>query len=66
LANYFHKGQYEIIRKGDPAVVGVTKLDGITLEDLKRPRKVVAPTELLADASKIESPATKLPDAPSS
>lgn len=32
-------GQYEFIKKGEPAVVGITKLNGITLEDLKRPRK---------------------------
>ena len=32
-------GQYEFIKKGEPAVVGITKLDGVTLEDLKRPRK---------------------------
>jgi len=32
-------GQYEFVRKGDAAVVGITKLDGITLEDLKRPWK---------------------------
>ncbi|ROW04284.1 hypothetical protein VSDG_00790 [Cytospora chrysosperma] len=34
-------GQYEFIKKGEPAVVGITKLDGVTLEDLKRPRKQV-------------------------
>lgn len=32
-------GQYEFVKKGDPPVVGVTKLDGITLEDLKKPWK---------------------------
>lgn len=32
-------GQYEFIKKGEPAVVGITKLNGVTLEDLKRPRK---------------------------
>lgn len=33
-------GQYEIITKNDPPVVGITKLEnGLTLEDLKRPRK---------------------------
>lgn len=32
-------GMYEFVKKGDPAVVGITKLDGITLQELKRPRR---------------------------
>lgn len=33
-------GQWELVKKGEPPVVGITKLTGgITLEDLKRPRK---------------------------
>ncbi|KAI2642203.1 ribosomal protein L16p/L10e [Xylaria nigripes] len=32
-------GQWAFVKKGEPAVVGITKLDGITLEDLKRPRR---------------------------
>ncbi|KAI9682645.1 MAG: mitochondrial ribosomal large subunit component [Trizodia sp. TS-e1964] len=32
-------GLYECIKKGDPGVVGITKLDGVTLEELKRPRR---------------------------
>ncbi|KUI57684.1 Replication factor C subunit 5 [Cytospora mali] len=34
-------GQYEFIKRGEPPVVGITKLDGVSLEDLKRPRKQV-------------------------
>jgi hypothetical protein len=34
-------GLYEFVKKGDPPVVGITKLDGITLEELKRPRRKV-------------------------
>jgi len=34
-------GMYEFVKKGDPAVVGITKLDGVTLEELKRPRRLV-------------------------
>ncbi|KAL8334854.1 hypothetical protein RB601_000133 [Gaeumannomyces tritici] len=34
-------GQYEFVTKNDVAVVGITKLDGVTLEDLKNPRKVL-------------------------
>jgi hypothetical protein len=43
-------GQYEFVSKGDPAVVGITKLDGITLEDLKRPWKKL-PAEVAAAAT---------------
>lgn len=34
-------GQYEFVKKGDPPVVGITKLDGVTLEELKRPRRKI-------------------------
>ncbi|PNY26995.1 54S ribosomal protein L16, mitochondrial [Tolypocladium capitatum] len=44
-------GQWEFVKKGDPPVVGITKLDGITLEDLKRPRTQIAPVELLEASS---------------
>ncbi|KAL2179829.1 mitochondrial 54S ribosomal protein uL16m [Thermothelomyces heterothallicus CBS 202.75] len=38
-------GQYEFVKRGDPPVVGITKLDGITLEDLKKPwKKLPGPT----------------------
>ncbi|KAK3192451.1 39S ribosomal protein L16, mitochondrial [Lecanicillium sp. MT-2017a] len=40
-------GQWEFVKKGDAPVVGITKLDGVTLEELKRPRRQVAPTEML-------------------
>lgn len=32
---------YEFVKKGDPAVVGITKLDGVTMEELKRPRRAI-------------------------
>ncbi|KAK4098264.1 ribosomal protein L16 [Parathielavia hyrcaniae] len=32
-------GQYEFVKKGDAPVVGITKLEGVTLEELKRPWK---------------------------
>ncbi|KAH9209337.1 ribosomal protein L10e/L16 [Leptodontidium sp. 2 PMI_412] len=32
-------GMYEFVKKGDPPVVGITKLDGVTLAELKRPRR---------------------------
>lgn len=37
----FFPGMYEFVKKGDPPVVGITKLDGVTLEELKRPRRKV-------------------------
>ncbi|PHH82917.1 hypothetical protein CDD82_4351 [Ophiocordyceps australis] len=40
-------GQWEFVRKGDAPVVGITKLDGVTLEELKRPRRKIAPVEML-------------------
>ncbi|KAK5661301.1 hypothetical protein OQA88_11196 [Cercophora sp. LCS_1] len=39
LAGIKLPGQWEFVKKGEPPVVGITKLDGITLEELKRPRK---------------------------
>lgn len=32
-------------------MVGITKLDGVTLEELKRPRRQIAPPELLEASS---------------
>lgn len=44
-------GQWEFARKGDPPVVGITKLDGVTLEDLKRPRRDVPPSRVVEASS---------------
>jgi hypothetical protein len=44
-------GQWEFVKKGDAPVVGITKLDGVTLEELKRPRRQIAPAELLEASS---------------
>ncbi|RDL39076.1 uncharacterized protein BP5553_03416 [Venustampulla echinocandica] len=41
LAGNKMPGMYEFVKKGDPPVVGITKLDGVTLEELKRPRRKV-------------------------
>lgn len=39
-ANWVHIGLWEFVKKGDPPVVGVTKLgNGVTLEGLKRARR---------------------------
>jgi len=29
------------VKKGDPPVVGITKLDGTTMKELKRPRRKI-------------------------
>jgi hypothetical protein len=42
---------YEFVKKGDPAVVGITKLDGVTLEELKRPRRAIPLGSLPTDAT---------------
>lgn len=41
-------GQWEFVKKGAPPIVGITKLDGITLEELKRPRRKVIAEEVQA------------------
>ncbi|POS86131.1 hypothetical protein EPUL_001361 [Erysiphe pulchra] len=41
LAGNKMPGKYEFVRKGDPPVVGITPLNGITLEELKRPRRKI-------------------------
>lgn len=38
----WHSGQWKFVKKGEPAIVGITKLEGVTLEDLKRPRRKVS------------------------
>lgn len=40
------------MRKGEAPVVGVTKMDGVTLEELKSPRRKNIPPALLAAAAK--------------
>ncbi len=41
-------GLYEFVKKGDPPMMGITKLsEGVTAADLKRPRKKL-PGELTA------------------
>ena len=34
-------GMYEFVKKGDPPVVGITKLSGVTMAELKKPRRAV-------------------------
>ncbi|MCJ1295291.1 mitochondrial ribosomal large subunit component [Xylographa carneopallida] len=50
-------GLYELVRKGDPPVMGITKVEeGVTLEDMKRPRML-----LPLEATAARLPATTLP-----
>ena len=35
-------GQWQFVKRGAPPIVGITKLDGVTLEELKRPRRKIA------------------------
>lgn len=42
---------YEFVKKGDPPVVGITKLDGITMAELKRPRREIPLGEVPASPS---------------
>lgn len=57
-------GQYEFIKKGEPAVVGITKLDGVTLEDLKRPRKQVPTVEAPSVAPAVATTPSTVPPTP--
>lgn len=47
-------GTYEFVKKGDPPVMGITKLAGVTAEELRRPRRVL-PVE--KEAEQAPSPA---------
>ncbi|PFH62064.1 hypothetical protein XA68_15272 [Ophiocordyceps unilateralis] len=51
-------GQWEFVKKGEPPVVGLVKLDGITLEDLRRPRRATAPAAAAPEPS-APSPVTE-------
>ena len=48
-------GLYEFVKKSDPPVMGITKVgvNGITAEDLKRPRR-----KLLLEQTAAQLPAT--------
>lgn len=55
-------GQYEFVQKGDPPVMGITKLEnGITEEFLRRPRRILAPTPPSTDVSADRMPSTTPP-----
>lgn len=54
-------GLYEFVRKGDPPVMGITKLGpGVTEEELRRPRRDLPPVPNLLDTAE-RLPATTAP-----
>ncbi len=54
-------GNYEFVKKGDPPVMGITKLEaGVTLENMKRPR-LDHPPKLPLDITAGRLPATMPP-----
>jgi ribosomal protein L16 len=57
-------GMYEFVKKGDPPVMGITKLgNGVTVEDLLRPRRKLPLDTVAADASLSASEAVVGPSA---
>lgn len=49
-------GQYEFVKKGDPPVMGITKLgNGVTAEMLRRPRMPVPAPSLDSTAERLPS-----------
>ncbi|EFW99053.1 mitochondrial large ribosomal subunit [Grosmannia clavigera kw1407] len=63
LAGNKMPGQYEFVKKGDPPIVGITKLeDGLTLEDLKRPWQLPAAQQVkIAEAAATSNSTTPAP-----
>jgi len=58
LAGNKMPGMYEFVKKGDPPVVGITKLDGITMEELKRPRRKIPLGSIPAGSTTETTPST--------
>lgn len=67
FTNLYILGMYEFVKKGDAPVVGITKLDGITMEQLKRPRRAMALNALLkipsTDSMSESAPSSTSPEA---
>ena len=50
-------GLYEFVRKGDPPVMGITKLEnGLTKEEVMKPRVKLPPPALQISAGRLTSP----------
>ncbi|KEF58389.1 uncharacterized protein A1O9_06315 [Exophiala aquamarina CBS 119918] len=55
-------GLWEFVRKGDPPVVGITKLgDGVTLQSLKEARRPVEPKDKADEQQLIVPPMAEVP-----
>ncbi|KAL2117245.1 hypothetical protein VTJ04DRAFT_9413 [Mycothermus thermophilus] len=54
-------GQYEFVKKGDPPVVGITKLEGVTLEELKQPWKKLREAKTAGSTSSTTSSSASPP-----
>jgi hypothetical protein len=54
-------GQYEFVKKGDPPVVGITKLEGVTLEELKQPWKKLREAKAAGSTSSTTSSSASPP-----
>jgi len=51
---------YEFVKKGDPPVVGITKLSGVTMAELKKPRRAVPLGSLPPPTSSEEAVSTSM------
>ena len=53
-------GLYEFVKKGDPPVMGLTKMEaGVTLDEMKRPR-IKLPADVKAGRSELYFPTNHL------
>lgn len=57
-------GQYEFIKRGEPPVVGITKLHGVTMEELKRPRRKIPTVEQPEVTSAVTTTPSSVPPPP--
>ncbi len=60
----FSIGQWEVVKKGEPPVVGITKLDGVTLEELKRPWMKFRTPQVASTPSTAATTSSPTPPAP--
>lgn len=58
-------GMYEFVRKGDPAVMGITKVGGdVTEEMLRRPRRTLPGVTLDTSANRLKAASPGLEEMP--
>lgn len=66
LAGQKLPGFHDFVRKGEAAWVGITKLDGVTLDELKRPRKPLPGPEVPSVSPAVMSTPSTVGTPPSS